>query len=355
MAGKQPRRVRLEVECLERREVPAAVPVTVMSQNLYVGADLVPRALALAAGGSLAAIPATTQFWNNVQATNFRERADAIAREVVANKPALIGLEEVWKIFTGAPDSLWGNPTRANHLELDFLQILQARLKARGLPYRTVNVTPGGETESAAFVRGSLQDIRMQANVAILARQDLRASGAMKLINAHGQTFSGTNDITSGWDSVDVAYGGRHFRFIDTCLIVPPFSQQQAQQARQLVKGPAATAQPVIVVGDSNITNASAANGAYRVFTGAGFKDAWLQTKHKDPGYTWGNQPDLRNPEPLSYAPFGFGHYRFDLVLYRGALQARSMKRVGVLPSERTVSGMWPSDHAGVVATLALP
>ena len=86
-----------------------------------------------------------------------------------------------------------------------------------------------------------------------------------------------------------------------------------------------------------------------------GSTDAWLQTNPGDPGYTWGNQPDLRNPEPLSYTILGPGHYRYDLVLYRGnKIRARTMKRVGVLPSERTSSGMWPSDHAGVVATLAL-
>ena len=355
MTTKPPHRVRLELEVLERREVPAAARLTVMSENLYFGADGATRSLIAALGGPIAAIPATTQFWNDIQATNFPERADAIVRQIKANKPALIGLQEVTRYWTGPPDSLSASPTPANHLELDFVQILQDKLKAKKLPYKVVNVTRGGEDEFPGFVRGTLQDIRMQENVAILARKDLLTTGAMKLRNGKGQTFVGTNDFTSGWDSVDVTYNGRKFRFINMCLMIPPFTQQQAQQAQELVNGPAATSKPVIVVGDSNKYATPADGGvepAYSVFLGAGFHDAWTQTNPGDPGYTWGNQPDLRNPEPLSYAILGQGHYRMDLVLYRGKVRARHMKRVGVLPSERTSSGMWPSDHAGVVATL---
>jgi len=45
---------------------------------------------------------------------------------------------------------------------------------------------------------------------------------------------------------------------------------------------------------------------------------------------------------------------RIDLVLYRGDLAAREMDRVGEEPADQTPSGLWPSDHAGVAATLAL-
>jgi endonuclease/exonuclease/phosphatase family metal-dependent hydrolase len=363
MVTQQPRRVRLEVESLERREVPAAVPVTVMSENLYLGADPLPALLVKTTLGPVAAIPATTQFWNNVQATNFRERADAIVGQIVVNKPVLIGLQEVTRYWTGPPDSLWGNPTRANHLELDFLQVLRNKLKARGVPYQVVNVTRENESEGALFVKGALRDLRMEDNVAILARQDVLFSGAMKLSNIQGKTFVNrvSNTVNRGWDSVDVNYGGHNFRFINMCLETPAAPQVQALQARELLLGPAVTWRPVILVGDSNNTNPSPPNGVYssttsRLFTATGFKDAWLRTHPTAPGYTWGNRPDLRNPVPLSYTLLGLGPYRMDLVLYRGgAIQARSMKRVGVLPWERTVSGMWPSDHAGVVATLVLP
>jgi hypothetical protein len=46
---------------------------------------------------------------------------------------------------------------------------------------------------------------------------------------------------------------------------------------------------------------------------------------------------------------------RVDLVLVRGGLGIGSAVRVGEDPDDRTPSGLWPSDHAGVVAGLTLP
>jgi hypothetical protein len=42
------------------------------------------------------------------------------------------------------------------------------------------------------------------------------------------------------------------------------------------------------------------------------------------------------------------------LILYRGGFSVRDIKLVGEKPSDRTPSGLWPSDHAGVVASLRL-
>jgi hypothetical protein len=46
---------------------------------------------------------------------------------------------------------------------------------------------------------------------------------------------------------------------------------------------------------------------------------------------------------------------RNDLVLYRGGFTVREAAVVGDHPDDRAPSGFWPSDHAGVVATLKLP
>jgi hypothetical protein len=42
-------------------------------------------------------------------------------------------------------------------------------------------------------------------------------------------------------------------------------------------------------------------------------------------------------------------------VLYRGGFTVREAAVVGDQVENRTPSGFWPSDHAGVVATLKLP
>jgi hypothetical protein len=41
-------------------------------------------------------------------------------------------------------------------------------------------------------------------------------------------------------------------------------------------------------------------------------------------------------------------------VLFHGDFGVNEIAKVGALPTERLRSGLWPSDHAGVVATLAL-
>jgi exonuclease III len=46
--------------------------------------------------------------------------------------------------------------------------------------------------------------------------------------------------------------------------------------------------------------------------------------------------------------------WRIDHILFRGAMSARSAWTVGASDAERTPSGLLPSDHAGVVATVGI-
>src|SRR4051794_30102671 len=90
----------LVVETLEDRCVPSATAanprdVSVMSQNLYVGGDLAPAVGAILTGEPGAIITGVSQLWQGIQSTNFPERADAIAKEIAAEQPDLIGLQEV--------------------------------------------------------------------------------------------------------------------------------------------------------------------------------------------------------------------------------------------------------------------
>jgi len=47
--------------------------------------------------------------------------------------------------------------------------------------------------------------------------------------------------------------------------------------------------------------------------------------------------------------------HRIDLVLLRGPFAVENINLIGNKPSDRTLSGLWPSDHAGIVATFAGP
>src|SRR5262249_51238633 len=79
----------------------------------------------------------------------------------------------------------------------------------------------------------------------------------------------------------------------------------------------------------------------------AGFEDAWSNTHPNETGNTWGHAADLRNTTVNLTQ-------RLDLVLYRGKVHARDADIVGDELGDRTASGLWPSDHAGIVARLGL-
>jgi len=77
----------------------------------------------------------------------------------------------------------------------------------------------------------------------------------------------------------------------------------------------------------------------------AGFEDAWSATHPGELGNTWGHDADLLNTTVNLTQ-------RLDLVLFRSNLCALDADVVGDELSDRTPSGLWPSDHAGVVGTL---
>ena len=82
----------------------------------------------------------------------------------------------------------------------------------------------------------------------------------------------------------------------------------------------------------------------------AGLVDAWSE-KHPGKGatgFTCCQAVDVRNQKSLAYE-------RIDFVFFRGGFDVRHAWIVGAEPGDRTPKNpdrLWPSDHAGVVATL---
>ena len=112
--------------------------LTVMTQNLYLGSSLTP---ALTATDAASFVAAVAQIYATVQYTNFPVRAEAIADEVQAKDPDLIGLQEVTKWTTAGL-----NPPPG----YDFLAILQADLASRGLDYSVAAVSDNAEHRPGA-------------------------------------------------------------------------------------------------------------------------------------------------------------------------------------------------------------
>jgi endonuclease/exonuclease/phosphatase family metal-dependent hydrolase len=328
--------------------------IGVMTQNLYVGADLDPPTAAIMTGDPAKIIPAITQFWNQVQATDFSQRAQAIAGEVAQAQPLLIGLQEAVLYRTGP---VTGSPVpSATTVAADYVTTLLSALAQRGLNYKVVAITQNADVELPGVIGGSLKDLRLTDRDVILTRADLPAS-VFSLRNVQTGNFAahvsipvGTSGLAipylRGWASVDATLNGYNFRFITTHLENVPGYQEA--QAAELLAGPANTSLPVILSGDFNSPADGSGPYGAQVLLDGGFGDAWSATHPGDPGLTWGQDPDLLNLTSQVTQ-------RIDYVLFRGGLAAADVSLVGADPSARTPSGLWPSDHAGLVADLATP
>lgn len=323
--------------------------ITVMSRNLYLGTDLGP---AIFASNFNELVAAVTALFAEVQATNFPERAQALADEIAAKHPDLIGLQEVVLWRSQYPADLSPTPN-AMTVEFDFLHLLLDALDARGLHYTPVAISTGLDIEAPRQRSDlTLEDIRLTDREVILARTDLSVAD-LKLSNIQERNFannliiplfSGPFTILRGWASADVKVRGKSFRFVTTHL--EPFSPDvQVVQANELLQGPGSIDVPLVFIGDFNSNADGSGTPTYSNLIAAGFVDAWSQTHPDDPGFTCCQDANLLNP--MSHLS-----ERIDLVLFRGKFNTTDVDIVGENPDDRTISGLWPSDHAGVVATL---
>ena len=336
--------------------------VAVMTRNLYLGADLLPAILAIESGDPLQIIAAVSETWAKVKFTDFPARAEGLADEIAQTEPDLIGLQEaeLWRSQTPA-DFVMGN---AKHVEYDFVQILIDALKRHGLRYQVVAEETGFDAEFPGFLSPTakkLSDIRLTEREVILARTDL------ELFNPQAGHFE-TNIVVPvspdftfvlqrGWASVDAHVKDKTFRFVTTHLEADSELVREAQ-AIEILLGPANTALPVILVADANSNaNGDTTSAAYASWIGAGFTDAWFQAPPGEFVTTCCADELLLSPAiPVSTDDEG----RIDLVLYRGATDFGTLG-IDLLGNQAAtdrvfngVSLLWPSDHAGVAATLEI-
>lgn len=330
--------------------------VTVMTRNLYLGADL-GRAFGVS---GLDFLLATTTIWQMVQKNDFDVRAQAIADEIAAARPDLVGLQEVftWRIQPDG-DFLAGNPVpNATTVVYDFLASLQDALAARGLRYEVAASLELSDIEAPILKPGATPqnlltaDVRMTDHDVILARADVKTANDEGHVYADLLTAplaGAAIPIQRGWVSVDVKHQGEWFRFVSTHTEAYD-AAIRTKQIEQLVSQLDATQGRLILVGD---LNSRPDDAGYAALRDACLGDAWIDVHGGDPGYTSGWAEDLtRTTDPVTGEPLSLSE-RIDLVMFRGAVSASAASIVGSDLSDR-VGGLWPSDHAGVVATLRL-
>ncbi len=324
--------------------------VSVMTRNIYVGADL---DLILAAQ-SLADVPIlAAEAWQGVLATNFSERAAVLADELATTKPHVVGLQEVSLIRIQSPgDFLGGNPTLASEVALDQLAVLLNALDARGLSYTAVAKSTGFDIEIPMATATGLDDIRLTDHEVILARSDVQIANILEqnfttnLVVPIGGPGGPTVTVLRGWVSVDATIDGKTFRFVSTHLEPPEIAPQvQIAQTEELMQQLSGTNLPIVFVGDFNSAADGSSTATYSNLIAAGFTDVWTQGASTGAGLTCCQEDLLRNAASILIK-------RIDLILVRGGFDFLDAALVGADPAERTASGLWPSDHAGVTATL---
>jgi len=353
---------------------PVKDPLTVMSRNLYHGGDIGP---VLQVGFSDLELLAETAagVWAEVQANDFSERAVAIVDEIQAADADIVGLQEL-ALFV----SLGLNPSTGSFDvtgAIDFRGILEAELANRGLPYSfaavqdntQVTVPVAGFDAGGRFIPSHL--VQMTIRDAVLVRGDLNVESVEQgnydtVVPLGTDPFGDPIQLSRGWIRVTADVDGVPHHFVNTHLEIQSFSPFQLLQTEELLTNITADLDGVIILmGDFN-SDAAALPGAptwtltYAEVQAAGFRDIWTEAHPGAafPGLTCCNASDLRNQEPSFYQ-------RIDFIFVRtpemkgphghlpGVVRARV---IGDDPEARTApNGLWPSDHAGVVADLFWP
>jgi endonuclease/exonuclease/phosphatase family metal-dependent hydrolase len=316
--------------------------VSVMSRNLYLGADIIKLATSKDVNDEQAQAQALHK---TVDQTNFPLRAKALAAEVAKTKPDIIGLQEVARYYRGA-DGVHDTVKNATTPLYDFLAIYRKELKARGLKYKVVSEQTELDIEVPS---ADGYDLRLKLGNAVLVKtgKGARVKFKKKLSGIFTDQLTvplpdQSVKLSRGYAGMDGVVAGRKFRFIDPHA--EAYSDEDAtKQFQQLVKTAAKSRKmPIIMAGDFNSdpTAPGARAGGYNAVIDAGFKD------------TSGRQNTCCQVETVDNSPSQLKQW-IDHIVVRPKAKVLKRQVIGNKLTDR-IGGLWPSDHAGLVATLRL-
>ena len=326
-----------------------ATSLTVVSRNLYIGADLAPVVQALASPVATDDIPALLGAISDIQATAWPARVVALADEIERERPQVIGLQEAWDINVNlAPLGI------AVTVDLDFLASLLAELASRGLDYEVAATFQGVTAAPLPGISVIDRDVILvdPARVIVDASSVVSQAFAANI----GNVAPGVS-VRRGWVALTATVAGETIRLVGTHLEAgesTALSQLRAYQSGQLM----ATLAPyprALVMGDFNDVPSSA---MYQRVMAAGFTDAWGAMRPGVEGLTCCHAEVLDNAR----AQDAFWK-RIDYIFARGLshTNGKLLGRITILGTNATdrlqgpVSMLWPSDHAGFALRLLLP
>ncbi|MFL5906807.1 MAG: hypothetical protein ACJ75Z_04325 [Solirubrobacterales bacterium] len=214
------------------------------------------------------------------------------------------------------------------------------------------------DTVSSCVFHGIDGDVRLQIRDAIIARK----GAGVKTRNPQGGNFNHVAKLpilggaasvtfTRGWTSVNATVRGRSFHFLDTQLEDLENGTVREDQAGELIgPGTPGAVNKTVLVGDLNsdpsiqpgpdpVNDAESSNIAFNKFTTAGFKPL------TGPFNTWGHGEILNKPNDNTFTE------RIDWIMTNSPL----ITMRNSIPLNTFASGLWGSDHAGVLSVLNVP
>ena len=357
-----------------------------MSRNIYLGAD-VGRALEL-----IPNLPAAAQYmWDQVKRTDFSKRAKILATEIKQSSPDVIGLQEatIWyckkypwskkvEVFNFTEQLLDALDGRYELASKDGIRALNPGFSINPIPFltkvndeQTFKEVFGSSSAACGFETGDALLVKKSDNLEVIEVGNSEYEASYSIVPT-------IMTIYRGYSWADIKVKGVPTRFVTTHLEslwddnkVP----NSAKQAMQLVNDLSNTKMPVIVMGDFNSdprdprskdqpnpgeqpiqSQACQANAitcnAYLIMSQAGYKDAGPDSL--DPkNYTWGMNALLTGADTKRLVAaksmgneYGFTD-RLDYIFSKNGTVSVASEIIGT-------QGEYGSDHAGVVATIAL-
>lgn len=375
--------------------------ITVMTRNVYLGADVGP-AMELLPNFSAAA----EFMWEQVKQTDFSKRSTGLAREIEAMRPDVIALQEA-TVWVCAPH-IWSKKV----VVFDFTEQLILALKNRGLDYEIASAN-GKRAFNQGFSINPIPGLTMVEDSNLFssifgtkeAACGFQIADALLVRSEHEVVQVGSTEfedaytiiptfmtVYRGYAWADVKISGNVTRFVATHL-ESLFDEGEIpvakMQANQLVQDLQETTMPLVVMGDFNsdprdprgtqdpnpgeqpkensqcdpqVENPTAANAldscnAYWTMINAGFSDSGpLATDPKN--FTWGYDGLLQGS--AVNRPGGLTD-RLDYIFTKNIQPQMTAQVFGnTFPAG---VGVWDcdgnpcaaSDHAGIAATLEIP
>ncbi len=219
--------------------------VRVATYNLYLGADL---SLLFDATSAGELDERSARVAGQLAVTDFARRAPAVARVLAAERPDLVGLQEVtqWSVRRAGAEPV---------LRSDFLALLLDALDRAGTPYaaRAVNHTFRGSgleapDEELVLAGGDVVLVRAGSGVEPVAERHGRFTTSLRIpTGVPGVGY----DVVRGWSRLDVEVDGSPLRFVNTHLEAWS-ADVRAAQRDELLEAVADPAGSAVVVGDFN-------------------------------------------------------------------------------------------------------